>query len=66
MFLHNLRVWALAGPCIVILLLVGKRATALVAAFGVMACYCFDLADNAVSVSPHGSLHPCTCESRVQ
>ncbi|CAM9973927.1 unnamed protein product, partial [Scytosiphon promiscuus] len=45
-FLHNPRVWALAGPCIAVLLLVGKRATALVAAFGLMACYCFDLADN--------------------
>lgn len=49
MFLHNLRVWALAGPCIAVLLLLGGRATALVAAFGVMACHCFDLADNAVS-----------------
>eukprot|EP00903_Cladosiphon_okamuranus_P018928 g17409.t1 len=47
MFLHNARVWALGGPCIAVLLLVGGRATALVAAFGVMACYCFDLADNA-------------------
>eukprot|EP00752_Nemacystus_decipiens_P003365 g3112.t1 len=47
MFLHNLRVWALGGPCIAVLLLLGGRATALVAAFGVMACYCFDLADNA-------------------
>ena len=49
MFSHNLRLWALGGPCIAVLLLLGGRATALVAAFGVMACYCFDLADNAVS-----------------
>lgn len=49
MFLHDLRFWALGGPCIAVLLLLGGRATALVASFGVMACYCFDLADNAVS-----------------
>ena len=49
MFLHDLRFWALGGPCMAVLLLLGGRATALVAAFGVMACYCFDLADNAVS-----------------
>ncbi|CAN0443153.1 unnamed protein product, partial [Ectocarpus sp. 12 AP-2014] len=46
-FLHNLRVWALGGPCVGVLLLLGGRPTSLGVAFGVMACYCFDLADNA-------------------
>ncbi|CAB1116114.1 unnamed protein product [Ectocarpus sp. CCAP 1310/34] len=46
-FLHNLRVWAFGGPCVGVLLLLGGRPTSLGVAFGVMACYCFDLADNA-------------------
>lgn len=41
----------MAGPCLAILLLLGGRLTALVAAVGVMACYCFDIADNAVRFS---------------
>lgn len=49
-FKHNSRVWAMGGPCIGILLMLGGRMTALIVAFGVMACYCFDLADNAVCV----------------
>lgn len=59
-FAYNLRLWALGGPCLGVLLLLGGRPTALVAAFGVMACYCFDLADNAVrSYRILGSTHRC-------
>ncbi|CAN0019573.1 unnamed protein product [Discosporangium mesarthrocarpum] len=45
-FAHNGRLWILGGPSLGVLLLLGGRPTCLVAAFGVMICYCFDLANN--------------------
>ncbi|CAM9575938.1 unnamed protein product [Choristocarpus tenellus] len=48
-FSHNARLWVLGGPSLGVLLLLGGRPTCLVAAFGVMVSYCFDLADIKVS-----------------